>query len=176
MDVVGFDALHGKTSAVSMDGTDAQAPIEGVRVRPVRPVPHDDGTLAEVARASWEEIDEPIVQVHVTSTLAGRTRAWSLHKRSVDRLFVVSGLVSLVVFDGRTDSPTFGAVNKFTLSDRNPALVVIPPLLYHGYKNIGASETFLLNMPTEQYEYDEPDAFHLSYDSSEAAALIPFRW
>jgi dTDP-4-dehydrorhamnose 3,5-epimerase len=153
-----------------------QEQIDGVRFRPVRPVPHEDGTLAEVARATWEEIDLPIVQVHVSTTLAGRTRAWGLHEASTDRLFVVAGLVSIVVYDGREESPTLGWVNEFRLSDRNPGLLVIPPNLYHGWKNIGVDEAFVINMPSSQYQHEGPDALDLPYESPEAEDIVPFRW
>jgi len=116
------------------------------------------------------------VQVHLTTTQPGRTRAWGLHQRSTDRLFVVSGLVSIVVYDGRVDSPTYGTVNEFKVSDRNPALLVIPPNLYHGWKNIGTQEALIINMPSALYQYDEPDALDLDYASAKAAEVVPFRW
>jgi dTDP-4-dehydrorhamnose 3,5-epimerase len=66
--------------------------------------------------------------------------------------------------------------NEFRLSERNPGLVVIPPNLYHGWKNIGIDEAFIINMPSSQYHHEEPDALDLPYDSSDAAELVPFRW
>src|SRR5258708_3768333 len=81
-----------------------------------------------------------------------------LHQRSADRLFVVSGLVRIVVFDGRHDSPTKGIVNEFTVSEKNPGLLIIPPNLYHGWKNLGTTEAIIVNMPTEMYDYKSPDA------------------
>jgi dTDP-4-dehydrorhamnose 3,5-epimerase len=139
-------------------------------------VPHEDGTVSEVARASWPEINLPIVQVHVTTTQPGRIRAWGLHRHSTDRLFVVNGLVSIVVYDGRRDSPTAGALNEFKVSERNPGLLVIAPNLYHGWKNIGTTEAFMINMPSSQYDYDQPDALDLPYDAPEAPDVVPFRW
>ena len=151
VEIVGASALIGKRSAVDGESRWKVAPIAGVAMRPVRPVPHEDGTLVEVAKAAWPE-------------------------RSTDRLFVVSGLVSIVVFDGRTTSPTFGAINEFKVSERNPALLVIPPNLYHGWKNIGTTEAFIINMPTVQYDYDNPDALDLPYDAPAAAEIVPYRW
>jgi dTDP-4-dehydrorhamnose 3,5-epimerase len=174
--VAGRDVLVPKQSSVDGAGRLRLELIDGLRFRAVRPVPHEDGTLAEVAKASWPEIDLPIVQVHITSTLPGRVRAWGLHQRSTDRLFVATGLVSIVVYDGRVGSPTFGVINQFQVSDRNPGLVVIPPNLYHGWKNIGTSEAFIVNMPSNQYDYDEPDALDLSYDAEHASEIVPFRW
>jgi dTDP-4-dehydrorhamnose 3,5-epimerase len=175
-DVVGGDLLVPKHSAVDSDGRWLVPPIEGVRFRPTRPIPHEDGTLVEVARRSWPELGDEIVQVHVTTTESGRIRAWGLHRRSTDRLFVVAGLVSLVVFDGRAGSPTQGALNEFKVHDRCPGLLVIPPNLYHGWKNIGTAEAFIINMPTKEYDYEAADALDLPYDAPEASSVVPFRW
>jgi dTDP-4-dehydrorhamnose 3,5-epimerase len=174
--VLGLDALVSKHSAVDFVGKLRLDPIDGVRFRPVRPVPHEDGTLAEVARTDWPEVNEPIVQVHVTTTLPGRIRAWGLHQRLSDRLSVLKGLVSIVVFDGRADSPTFGFVNEFRLSERNPGLLVVPPNLYHGWKVIGTDEAFIANMPTRRYDHEDPDALDLPYESGRAEEIVPFRW
>ena len=175
-EVRGFDLLVGKRSAVDEFGQLRQEMIDGVRFRAVRPVPHEDGTVAEVARVSWPEVDVPIVQVHTTSTLPGRIRAWGLHQSSTDRLFVVTGLVSIIVFDGREASRTYGWVNEFRCSERNPGLLVIPPNLYHGWKNIGTSEAFIINMPSVLYDHEHPDALDLPYDDPEATSVVPFRW
>lgn len=174
--VIGLDLLKAKASAVDEQGGLRQQPIDGVRLRLIRPVPHEDGTVAEIARAAWEEIDQPIVQVHLTTTMAGRVRAWGLHQSSTDRLFVVRGLISIVVYDGRLGSPTAGSVNEFRVSERNPSLLVIPPNLYHGWKNLGIDEAFIINMPSEQYAYARPDALDLPYDSPQAGEVVPFRW
>jgi dTDP-4-dehydrorhamnose 3,5-epimerase-like enzyme len=98
-------------------------------------VPHEDGHVTEVARASWSELVDPVVQVHLTTTFPGRVRVWGLHQASTDRLFVVSGLVKIVVFDGRHDSASFGRMNEVVLSEKNPGLLIVPPNLYHGWKN-----------------------------------------
>jgi dTDP-4-dehydrorhamnose 3,5-epimerase len=174
--VTGMQRLAAKHSAVDENGNLLQHRIEGVQFRPVRPVPHEDGTVAEVARMAWEELDLPIVQVHITTTFAGRIRAWGLHQISTDRLFVVRGLVSIVVFDGRPASSTYGVCNEFRVSERNPGLLVIPPNLYHGWKNIGIDEAFIINMPSEQYSHEAPDALDLPYDAPRAVEVVPFRW
>lgn len=174
--VVGLERLAPKRSAVDETGALRDARIDGLVFRPTRPVAHDDGTLAEIARADWPEVAAPIVHVHVTTTQPGRIRGWGLHRRSTDRLFVVRGLVSIVVFDGRVGSPTEGVVNEFKVSERNPGLLVIPPNLYHGWKVIGTEEAFIVNMPTSAYDYASPDALDLPYESAAAAAVVPWRW
>jgi dTDP-4-dehydrorhamnose 3,5-epimerase len=174
--VVGGQELVAKQSAVDEQGKLKRTPIHDVVIRPTRPVPHEDGHVTEVARASWDMIGGPVVQVHLTTTLSGRHRAWGLHQRSTDRLFVVSGLVKFAVFDGRLDSPTYGCVNEVTLSEKNPGLLIIPPNLYHGWKNIGSNEAIIINMPTVMYNYEAPDALDLPWDSEAAARIIPYRF
>jgi dTDP-4-dehydrorhamnose 3,5-epimerase len=172
----GLDELVAKQSAVNEAGKLRAQQITGVLFRPTRPVPHEDGVVSEVARASWEELTAPIVQVHLTTTLPGRVRAWGLHRLSTDRLFVVSGLIQFVVFDGREASPTFGKLFELKVSEKNPGLLIIEPNLYHGWKNIGVSEAVIVNMPDRMYNYDAPDALDLPWDSEAARRLIPYQW
>ena len=175
-DVHGAEELIAKHSAVDKDGNLHASLVDGVRFRPTRPVPHEDGHVTEVARVSWELLGNPLVQVHVTTTFAGRIRAWGLHPLGTDRLFVVSGLVKLVVFDGRKDSPTLGRLNEFVVSEKNPGLLIVPPNVYHGWKNIGISEATIINMPDRMYDYEQPDALDLPWDSEAAGRLIPYKW
>jgi dTDP-4-dehydrorhamnose 3,5-epimerase len=174
--LLGQSELTAKRSAVDRHGTLISAPIDGVRFRAARPVPHEDGYLTEVVRDDWAIVDAPIVQVHVTTTFPDRIRAWGIHRSITDRLFVVSGLVRIVVFDGREGSATFGRVNEFVVGERNPGLLIVPPDLYHGWKNIGATEAAIINMPDARYDYDAPDALHLPWDSEAARHLIPHTW
>lgn len=172
----GLDELVAKQSAVNETGKLRAPQLSGVLFRPTRPVAHDDGVVSEVARASWQELAAPIVQVHLTTTLPGRVRAWGLHRLTSDRLFVVSGLVQFVVFDGREASPTFGEIFELKVSEKNPGLLIIEPNLYHGWKNIGVSEAVIINMPDRMYDYEAPDALDLPWDSEAARRLIPYQW
>lgn len=174
--VVGAAELAAKKSAVDDEGKLHRVSIAGVAFRPTRPVPHEDGHVTEVARAGWDILGGAVVQVHITTTFPGRVRAWGLHQLSTDRLFVVSGLVKIVVFDGRNDSATMDQINEFTVSEKNPGLLIIPPNLYHGWKNIGTTEAIIINMPDRMYNYEEPDALDLPWDSETAARIVPYRW
>jgi dTDP-4-dehydrorhamnose 3,5-epimerase len=175
-EIFGMEELLAKQSAVDEAGALRSAAIDGVSFRPTRPVAHDDGHVTEVARTSWDIVKSPIVQVHLTTTFANRVRAWGLHQQSTDRLFVVSGLVRFVVFDGRKGSSTFGQFTELVVSEKNPGLLTIEPNLYHGWKNIGTTEASIINMPSRLYDYDKPDALDLPWDSEAARRLIPYRW
>lgn len=132
--------------------------------------------MTEVARTGWDVLGGPLVQVHITTTLPGRIRAWGLHQLGTDRLFVVTGLLKIVVFDGRDDSATFGQINEFLVSEKNPGLLVIAPNLYHGWKNMGTTEAIIINMPDRVYNYSAPDALDLPWDSEAAQRIVPYKW
>jgi dTDP-4-dehydrorhamnose 3,5-epimerase len=175
-DVRGISGVVQKRSEVDARGGLHVDLIDGVRFRMTRPVPHEDGHLIEILKSTWDIAGEPIVQVQATTTFPGRIRAWGLHRRNVDRLFVAAGLLKIVCYDGREGSPTLGRVNEFSVSDRNPGLLRIPPNIYHGWKNIGITEAIVINLPTTTYDYEDPDSFDFPWDSQAARDLIPYRW
>jgi dTDP-4-dehydrorhamnose 3,5-epimerase len=174
--VEGFAAASAKQSHTNSKGERRFEPIEGVRYRLARPVSHEHGHLTEAFRTDWNITEAPIVQVNLTTTFPGRVRAWGIHRYTVDRLFAATGSFCIVCFDGRRDSPTFGRVNEFMLGGRNQGIVVIPPGVYHGWKNVGADEATIVSMPSRLYNHDGPDRWELLWDSREAQELIPYRW
>jgi dTDP-4-dehydrorhamnose 3,5-epimerase len=174
--VAGFAAARRRVSLTDATGLPRIDAIDGVSYRLTRPVSHGDGHLTEVLRTDWNLTDAPLVQVTVTTTFPGHVRGWGLHSATTDRLFAASGSLCIVCYDGRCGSPTFGAVNEFLLGARNQGLVVIPPGVYHGWKNIGDDEATIISMPSSLYDHDAPDRWELSWDSPEARELIPYHW
>jgi dTDP-4-dehydrorhamnose 3,5-epimerase len=172
----GFGPAVRRSSLTTADGALRLQAIDGVRYRPIRPVSHRDGHLTEIFREDWGLTENPIVQVNLTTTFPGKVRAWGIHRLTVDRLFAATGSFCILCYDGRKESPTFGCVNEFFVGARNQGLIVIPPGVYHGWKNIGDDEAAIVSMPSRLYEYDGPDRWELPWDSEEAKATIPYSW
>src|SRR5690349_25168166 len=124
--------------------------IAGVTVKDLNLITDERGFLMEILRS-----DDPLFQrfgqAYITAAYPGVVKAWHYHTKQTDHFCVVKGMAKVVLYDGRKGSPTRGIVNEFFIGDQNPALVVIPNLVMHGYKNIGTEEVFLLNFPTEAY-------------------------
>jgi len=175
-DVDGFAASTPRVSHTTAQGALRLDPIEGVVYRFARPVSHHHGHLTEAFRIDWGLSDLPVVQVTQTVTFPGRIRAWGIHRHTVDRLFAATGSLCIVCYDGRRSSPTYGSVNEFMFGERNHGLVVIPPGVYHGWKNIGADEAAIISMPSVLYDYDAPDRWELMWDTPEARKIIPYQW
>jgi dTDP-4-dehydrorhamnose 3,5-epimerase len=174
--IEGFTSASPLTSLANAQGALRIDPIDGVRYRLARPVSHHHGHLTEAFRMDWRVTDAPVVQVNVTVTFPGRIRGWGIHRFTIDRLFAATGSLCIVCYDGRHDSPTFGCVNEFMLGERNQGLVVIPPGVYHGWKNIGADEAAIISMSSQLYEYEKPDRWELPWDSAAAREIIAYQW
>jgi len=145
--------------------------IEGVTVRPLKPIHDERGYLLEMMRPDWPEF-EKFGQAYVTIGYPGVVKGWHYHKRQTDHFVVVKGAAKVACFDGRDGSPTKGTVNEFFPGEKNPILVKIPPHVLHGFKAIGGEPVYVVNFPTEMYNYQEPDEFRVPWDSPD----IPYEW
>lgn len=146
--------------------------IDGVQLRDVRAVPTGYGFLIEMFRSEWHEENPRVDQIFTSCLMPGGISAWHAHGETVDRLFVMHGLMHVVLYDARDDSPTRGRINEFRLGPVRPGLLIIPKRVWHGVKNVGADPAYLINAVDRAYEYENPDHWRAPYDSS----VIPFRF
>jgi len=146
--------------------------IQGVHIKEVLHVPRDHGVITEVFRPEWDPTGMPVVHLYQSRLFPGAIGAWSCHTRTTDRLFVNQGRIKAVLYDGREDSPTYRMINEVHLGDDRPALVTIPTGVWHGLQNLGSGDALVLNLPTEAYNYKDPDHWRLPYNTDE----IPYQW
>jgi dTDP-4-dehydrorhamnose 3,5-epimerase len=145
--------------------------IEGVRVKNLKVVSDERGRLMEMMRC-----DEPIFrkfgQVYLTTIYPQVVKAWHYHKQQTDNICCVKGMIKLVLYDPRPESSTFREISEFFIGEHNPMLVSVPGGIYHGWKCISNDESFVVCIPTEPYDYENPDEFRLPPDTVE----IPYDW
>jgi dTDP-4-dehydrorhamnose 3,5-epimerase len=136
--------------------------IHGVKAKPLRVIPDERGWLMEILRVDDPEFFTRFGQVYVSATYPGVVKAWHYHEKQVDNFACAAGMVKLVLVDTRADSPTRGAINEFFIGEQNPMIVQVPNLVYHGWKCISTEVSLVVNVPTEPYEYTQPDEFRLA--------------
>ncbi len=146
--------------------------IGGVAIREVANVPKVQGYLTEVFRREWAGDIDHVDQVFQVVLDRGGLSAWHAHEFTVDRLFVTHGRARIVLYDAREDSPTRGLINEFKFGALRPALVVVPPKVWHGVQNLDDGPTTILNLVDRAYDYEAPDHWRLPADSPQ----IPFVW
>ena len=64
-------------------------------------------------------------------------------------------------------SPVRGRSNEFRLGSSRPGLVVVPPGVWHGVKNISNAPGLILNLVDRAHKYEDPDHWRLPIDTSE---------
>lgn len=142
--------------------------IDGVVVRETANVVTGYGRLTELYRSEWD--DGPVGQVFQSVLDAGHVSAWHAHGETLDRLFVTMGRMLIVLYDAREGSSTRGLVNVFRYGEHRPALISVPPRVWHGVKNIGQRAGALVNVVDRAYSYLDPDHYRVPADSDE----VPF--
>jgi len=145
--------------------------IEGVKTKRLRVIPDERGRLMEILRAD-DELFQQFGQVYITTTYPQVVKAWHFHKIQTDNITVVKGMLKLALYDPRKGSPTKGEVNEFYIGEHNPLLVQVPKGVCHGWMCISEEESIAINIPTEVYQYDEPDEYRIHPHDND----IPYDW
>jgi len=145
--------------------------IDGVKTKQLRVIPDERGRLSEILRYD-DDIFDKFGQVYMTTAYPGVVKAWHYHSFQTDNFAVVRGMMKIVLFDCRDESPTHEEINEFFIGDHNPMLVQIPPSVYHGFKCISEHEAIVINVPTEPYNAKEPDEYRLDPHDNQ----IPYDW
>jgi dTDP-4-dehydrorhamnose 3,5-epimerase len=145
--------------------------IKDVATKALKVIPDERGFLMEILRED-DPLFERFGQAYLTVAYPGVVKGWHYHKVQKDYFTVVKGMAKVVLYDNREGSPTKGEVNEFFLGEKNPTLLVIPPLVVHGIKGIGVEPAYLLNIPTRKYDYANPDEFRIHPHEND----IPYDW
>jgi len=110
------------------------------------------GWLVETFRDDWMPANGPVghrpAMSYVSYTKPGVARGPHEHSGQTD-LLVFPGPSDFRVYlwDNRGGSPAFGRRVTMVLGETDPALLVVPPGVVHGYRNIGDRDGLVLNYP-----------------------------
>jgi dTDP-4-dehydrorhamnose 3,5-epimerase len=145
--------------------------IKDVILKKLKAIPDERGRLAEILRSD-DELFMKFGQLYFTTTYPGVVKGWHMHRIQVDNVACIKGMIKLVMYDQRADSPTKGEVNEFFIGEHNLMLIQIPNNVFHGWKCISESEAIIINCPTELYNYEKPDQVNVDPHNSD----IPYDW
>jgi dTDP-4-dehydrorhamnose 3,5-epimerase len=143
--------------------------IHDVKVTPLRRIPDERGAVFHMLRE-----DSPVFQrfgeIYFSTVYPGVVKGWHIHKRMTLNYAVPAGMVKLVCYDDRNDSPTRGEVQEVHVGELNYALVTIPPLVWNGFKGEGTLPALVANCATIPHDPDEIDRLD-PFDND-----IPYDW
>lgn len=125
--------------------------IEGVIIKHLTRYEDPRGWLAEIWRD--DEIKYHPKMAYVSATRPGVVRGPHEHKKQFDCfVFFGPGNFELYLWDDREGSKTKGEHLKQELGEKNPALVLVPPGVVHGYKCVSEYDGWCINMPDKLYK------------------------
>ncbi|TFH42497.1 MAG: dTDP-4-dehydrorhamnose 3,5-epimerase [ANME-2 cluster archaeon] len=135
--------------------------IEGVVLTPLKIISGDSGDVLHAMKQT-EPSFHGFGEAYFSTINQGAIKAWKRHHKMTLNLVVPSGEIKFVLFDERSDSPTYGEINEFTLSLQNYQRLTVPPMVWLGFKGSGKGLNMLLNVsniPHDPDEYDRIDAY-----------------
>ena len=136
--------------------------IEGVRIIELKRHADDGGSMTELARlleGRPESLEDFTVrQINYSEMAPGALKAFHLHQRQTDVWYVPpSDRLLIVLLDVRKNSRTTGTRMRIMLGNGASRLLVIPPGVAHGARNLG-SETGHVIYFTDMHFSAEPSA------------------
>ena len=124
--------------------------IEGIVIKKLQKYEDARGWLAEIYRS--DETDYRFPMAYISSTHPGVVRGPHEHQRQSDCfIFLGPGNFELHLWDRREGSVTKGEYFKEVFGEQNPAMIIIPPGVVHGYKNISDKDAWCINFPDQLY-------------------------
>ncbi len=138
--------------------------IEGVQNVNLVARVDDRGYLIEIVRAT-DPFFTKFGQVYLVGNFAKDVvRAFHKHVELWDLFFISHGSAKFVLVDDRATSPTHKEMNTLVVSARNPALIVVPPGVFHGWMSL-EDDTQMISTATEVYQRERPDEVRVPPDT-----------
>ena len=143
--------------------------IDGVIIKPLRQIVDERGKVMHMMRNDDPEFNI-FGEIYFSEVNPGAIKAWHLHQRMTLNYAVPKGSIKFVLYDDRPASPTYGQLQKLFLDNHNYCLVIVPPLVWNGFKGLGEEPSLIANcadIPYEDTEIVRKDPFDQS---------IPYDW
>jgi dTDP-4-dehydrorhamnose 3,5-epimerase len=143
--------------------------IHDVLVHPLRQIADERGKIMHMLRRDDPHF-EAFGEIYFSVVYPGVIKGWHIHKAMTLNYAVVSGMIKLVLYDDRENSPTRGQLQEIFVGESNYVLVKIPPLVWNGFKGVGTQPAIVANCSTLPHDPAEIERLD-PLDNS-----IPYDW
>ncbi len=143
--------------------------INGVIQSPLKQFHDDRGKVMHMLRSTDAHFLE-FGEVYFSWIYPDVIKAWHKHSKMIMNYAVPIGTIKVVLYDDRTNSPSFGKINEFYMNSENYYLLTIPNGIWSGFKVVGDKSAMIVNCSTIPHEPHEILRIN-PFDSS-----IPYNW
>ena len=149
--------------------------IKDVYIKKLKLIPDERGRLMEMLRRD-DKMFKKFGQVYMTLVKRGLVKAWHFHEKQDDYFVCLEGRALVALHDMRKDSPTYGQSQDFKLAapelEGEHLLIKIPKGVAHGFTALDCEQAKIVNIPTQKYNYDNPDEIRFPWNDPS----INYRW
>ncbi|KAA5805701.1 dTDP-4-dehydrorhamnose 3,5-epimerase family protein [Thermoanaerobacterium thermosaccharolyticum] len=128
--------------------------IDGVIVKPLKKIPDERGCIFHMLRNDNPEFEQ-FGEIYFSMVYPNAIKAWHLHKKMILNYAVISGMIKLVLYDDRENSPTKGELMEIFTGEQNYCLIKIPSGIWNGFKGIGDKPAIVANCATIPHDPEE---------------------
>ena len=143
--------------------------IDGVKITLLKQIFDERGKVMHMLRCDAEGF-QGFGEVYFSCVYPGAIKGWHIHKRMILNYAVPHGNIKFVLYDDRPDSPTKGELQELFLGPDNYMLVTVPPMVWNGFKGIGAEMAIVANCASISHDPEEIDRLD-PFDPT-----IPYDW
>ena len=143
--------------------------IQGVLIHPLKQIPDERGKVMHMLKSTDPHFEQ-FGEIYFSCVYPRVVKGWHRHSRMTLNYAVVTGLIQMVLYDDRKDSPTHGQIQEILLGESNYNLVKVPPMVWNGFKGIGTQPAIVANcatIPHDPKEIERMDPF---------SPAIPYDW
>ncbi len=144
--------------------------IHGVVELDLKEIETAGGPVLHMMRADGPMF-ERFGEIYFSVVLPGAVKAWKRHRMQTQNLAVPVGLVDIMIYDSRPESPTHGKLARFHLGrPGHYRLLRIPPGLWYGFTGKSPEPSVLANCVDIPHAPEESERLPKDTD------LIPHKW
>lgn len=143
--------------------------INGVIQTPLKQICDDRGKICHMLKRTDPYFKE-FGEIYFSFINPGIVKAWHWHDKMTLNYAVPLGMIKLVLYDDRSDSPTYHVIDEYVIGEYNYILITVPPHVWNGFMCIGPNIAMVANcatLPHDPKEIKRIDAFDKQ---------IPYSW
>lgn len=143
--------------------------IKDIIVKPLKKIPDERGCIYHMLRCD-DSFFEKFGEIYFSTVYPGVIKGWHLHREMTLNYAVIQGMIKLVLYDDRENSPTKGNLMELFIGGENYCLVKIPPNIWNGFKCIGNKLAIVANCATIPHDPNEIERINPFTNN------IPYNW
>jgi len=137
--------------------------INGVILTPLKSIFSEGGNVFHAIKSS----DSGYInfsEAYFTTIDYLAIKSWKRHNQMTLNLIVIHGEIQFVVCDGRNSSPSYKAIETFTLGpEKNYSRLTVPPGMWVAFQGLSEQKNIALNVSDILHDASEIDRKNLNF-------------